>query len=284
MSEPDTFAPVAGEAVIDGVRLETSWIGPRPEEGRALGPHAPPALVFLHEGLGSVSMWRDFPARLARASGCGALVWSRQGYGKSDPVPLPRPLSYMHDEAFNVLGKLLDHYGISRAVLVGHSDGASIAAIYAGGVDDHRVRGLILMAPHFFVEDVSVASIAEARTAFETTDLRDRLSRHHGSNVDCAFRGWNGAWLDPGFRRWDITEYLPYIRVPMLIIQGEDDEYGTARQLDAAMEDCQCPVETVLLSECGHAPFRDQPQATLDAAADFLARLAAIDSAPVGGG
>ena len=259
---------------ISGVRLEYAWVGPKP--GR--GADARPTLVFLHEGLGCVSMWRDFPERLSEQTGCGALVFSRQGYGASDPVALPRPVSFMHDEAFKVLGPVLDHFRITRAVLVGHSDGASIAAIYAGGVEDGRVRGLVLMAPHFFIEDIGIESIAKARTAYETTDLRARLARHHGDNVDCAFWGWNGAWLDPDFRDWDITEYLGSIRVPMLIIQGEADEYGSARQLEVGSQECHGPVETLLLPECGHSPFHDQPEATLAAATQFIESLSAVDT------
>lgn len=259
---------------ISGARLEYAWHGPKPGGGGDAGP----TLVFLHEGLGCVSMWRDFPERLSERTGCGALVFSRRGYGKSDPVDLPRPVSFMHDEAFQVLGPVLDHFGISRAILVGHSDGASIAAIYAGGVIDERVHGLILMAPHFFIEDVCIDSIAKAKEAYETTDLRARLARHHGDNVDCAFRGWNGAWLDPQFRHWDIREYLPNIRVPVLIIQGETDEYGTARQLEVGSALCSGPVETLLLPDCGHSPFRDRPEATLAAATGFLESLIAGDT------
>jgi len=260
-----------GHMRIAGVKLEYAWTGPEPGKGS----DARPTLVFLHEGLGCVTMWRDFPRRLGEATGCGALVYSRQGYGKSDPVPLPRPLSFMHDEAFEVLGPILDHFSIERAVLVGHSDGASIAAIYAGGVEDPRVGGLVLMAPHFFIENICIESIEKAKTAYETTDLRDKLARHHGENVDCAFRGWNDAWLDPRVRDWDITEYLPRIRVPTLIVQGESDEYGTARQLEVASEQSGGPVDTLLLPECGHSPFRDQPEATLAAARDSIANLIA---------
>jgi len=274
MPEANTVETRTGHAEIGGARLEYSWIGPQP--GR--GAQARPTLVLLHEGLGCVSMWRDFPERLSEATGCGALIFSRRGYGTSDPAPLPRPLSYMHDEAFSVLGPVLDHFAIERAILVGHSDGASIAAIYAGGVADHRVRGLVLLAPHFIVEDICVKSIAEAKTAYETTDLRDRLARHHGDNVDCAFRGWNRVWLESDFRTWDIREYLPYIRVPMLIVQGQNDEYGTARQIEVAREECYSPVEAVLLPDCGHAPFRDRPAATLIAARDFILSLIAIET------
>lgn len=262
--------PRRGTMRIGGAELEYAWFGPQPGER--------PTLVLLHEGLGCVAMWRGFPQALSEATGCGVLVYSRQGYGGSSPVPLPRPLSYMHDEAFNVVGRILDDRNITRAILVGHSDGASIAAIYAGGVADARVRALVLMAPHFFVEDVSVESIAEARTAYETGDLRARLERHHGANVDCAFRGWNEAWLDPGFRAWDITEYLPSIRVPVLIVQGESDEYGTTAQPRAAEQECMCPVEVALLPDCGHAPFRDQSEKTLAAVAGFVTHVIALEN------
>ncbi len=254
-----------GELIVDGVSLEYAWV--HPTRNRHL------ALVLLHEGLGCVSMWRDFPDRLAAATGCGALVYSRQGYGRSDPVPLPRPVSYMHDEAFGALHGVLEQAGIAQAVLVGHSDGASIAAIHAGGLQDKRIRGLVLMAPHFFVEDCSIESIEAARAAYEQGDLRARLERHHGDNVDCAFRGWNGAWLNPDFREWNIEEYLPDIRAPVLVIQGEDDEYGTVAQVDAVRVKCGGETETLMLPGCGHSPQRDRPDETLEAIAGFVARL-----------
>jgi pimeloyl-ACP methyl ester carboxylesterase len=208
---------------IHGVSLETRWVGPRPTEA--------PTIVMLHEGLGSVAQWGDFPERLVQATGCGAFLYSRAGYGGSDPVAVPRPLSYMHDEALNTLPDLLDAIGFERGILLGHSDGASIATIYAGGVQDHRVRGLVLIAPHFFVEDISVASIAAAKRAYEAGPLRERLARYHGDNVDTTFWGWNRAWLDPAFARWDIRDFIGYIRVPMLIVQGSDDQYGTVAQI-----------------------------------------------------
>ena len=206
-------------------RLEYRMIGPRPDEA--------PTLVLLHEGLGCVGLWGDFPDKLAKATGCGVFAYSRAGYGQSSPVKLPRPLSYMHDEARAVVPKLLDAIGFRRGLLIGHSDGASIAAIYAGTHQDHRVGGLVLIAPHFFTEDPGIASIEEARRAYENTDLRAKLARWH-KDPDNAFRGWNDAWLDPDFRKWDITEPLAYIRVPMLIVQGEDDQYGTVAQIEAA--------------------------------------------------
>jgi pimeloyl-ACP methyl ester carboxylesterase len=227
---------------------------------------------MLHEGLGSAGLWGDFPERLAAATGAGVFVYSRAGYGRSSPVSLPRPLTYMHDEALAVLPKLLDTIGFRRGLLVGHSDGASIATIYAGSVQDHRVRGLALMAPHFFVEDVGLAAIAQAREAYETTDLREKLKRWH-TDVDNAFRGWNGAWLDPGFRNWDISEMLAYIRVPVLIVQGEDDQYGTERQIEVAQEECYCPVETALLPNVRHSPHKDDPESALAFIAGFVNRL-----------
>jgi pimeloyl-ACP methyl ester carboxylesterase len=245
-------------------RLEYRMIGPRPA--------AAPTVVMLHEGLGSAGQWGDFPERLAAATGAGAFVYSRAGYGRSSPVPLPRPLSYMHDEALEILPKLLDTIGFRRGLLVGHSDGASIATIYAGSVQDHRVRGLALIAPHFFVEDVGVAAIAQAHEAYETTDLREKLMRWHG-DVDNAFRGWNNAWLDPEFRKWDISEMLAYIRVPILIVQGEDDQYGTERQIAVAQEECYCPVEATLLPNVRHSPHKEAPEVTLAVVAGFVNRL-----------
>jgi pimeloyl-ACP methyl ester carboxylesterase len=249
---------------IDGQRLEYRMIGPRPSEA--------PTLVLLHEGLGSVAMWNSFPDQLAAATGCGVFAWSRAGYGKSNPVSLPRPISYMEDEALKVLPKVLSAIGFRRGLLVGHSDGASIATIYAGSIQDHRVRGLVLMAPHFFVEDVSVASIAEAKRAYAETDLRERLAKYH-ADVDNAFRGWNDAWLDPAFRDWDITEPLAYIRVPILIIQGEQDQYGTTRQIEVAQEECYCPVEVALLRNARHSPWREAADETHDAVAEFADRI-----------
>src|SRR5216684_7723404 len=183
--------------------LEYRMIGPAPDDA--------PTIVMLHEGLGCVALWGDFPDRLAAATGAGVLVYSRAGYGASTTVTLPRPLDYMHIEALDTLPRLLDQIGFRRGLLLGHSDGASIAAIYAGGVQDHRVRGLVLIAPHFIVENVSIASIAEAKRAYDTGDLRTRLARWH-RHVDVAFRGWNDAWLDPGFRAWNISDALAYIR------------------------------------------------------------------------
>ena len=253
-------------------------IGPQHLEYRMIGPRpaAAPTIVMLHEGLGCVGLWNDFPDKLQKTTGAGVFVYSRGGYGQSSPITLPRPLTYMHDEAREVLPALLDAIGFRRGLLLGHSDGASIAAIYAGTHQDHRVGGLVLIAPHFFTEDEGIASIAEARKAYETGDLRQRLSRWH-KDVDNAFKGWNGAWLDPDFRKWDITEQLAYIRVPILIVQGEGDQYGTVKQIEAAERECYCPVEVALLPGAKHSPQREAPEATLKAIADFVACVLRIN-------
>src|SRR5882672_251634 len=244
--------------------LEYRMICPAPNEA--------PTIVMLHEGLGSVGLWADFPDRLQAAIGAGVCVYSRAGYGASTPVDLPRPLDYMHIEALEILPKLLDEIGFRRGLLLGHSDGASIAAIYAGGVQDHRIRGVAMIAPHFVVEDISVTSIAEIKQAYENTNLRSKLMRWH-RDVDNAFYGWNAAWLDPKFRDWDISEYLAYIRVPVAILQGADDEYGTIRQIEIAQEECYCPVEVTMVAGAGHSPYREAPEATLNAISEFAERI-----------
>jgi pimeloyl-ACP methyl ester carboxylesterase len=248
---------------VDGVRLEARWIGPAREET--------PTLVFLHEGLGSASLWRDFPDRLARETGCGALIYSRAGYGKSDPVPLPRPIRFMHDEAV-VLPRVLAASGVRDSILIGHSDGASIALIHAGSAPAPGLRGLILEAPHVFAEPNGLASIATIGEAFRTTDLRARLERHHGANVDVAFHGWNDVWLHPDFRAWNLEEFLPRIAVPILILQGVNDEYGTWRQVEAIVRQAGAPVEALAL-DCGHSPHRERPERSLEAMARFVGRL-----------
>lgn len=227
-------------------------------------------LVFLHEGLGCLAMWRDFPRQLARLTGCRALVYSRAGYGGSAPCPLPRPLTFMHDEGLRVLPKILTQARIDKAVLVGHSDGASIALINAGGMADRRIQGLILMAPHVFVEELTLASIREAKSAFENAGLRERLARYHGDNVDCAFLGWNQAWLDEAFIDWNLEAYLPKVEVPVLLIQGEDDNYGTIRQLEKIKDRLPGGAELALLRDCGHSPFRDSPTEVMRVITGFL--------------
>ena len=269
-------------------QLEYEWY--RPSSAAA------PTLVFLHEGLGCVAMWRDFPERLAAQTGCGALVYSRAGYGKSDPIELPRPVSFMHEEALQTLPLVLDAFSIRETIVVGHSDGGSIAIVHAGGTRDPRVCGLILEAPHVFVEEVGLESIRAiagdyrgegagrmpanrpqdagapvgAPGAGAPVFLRQRLARYHGAQVDQTFWGWNDVWLNPDFRSWNIEEYLPEIRVPVLLIQGADDQYGTREQIRRIEAGSSGRVRTVLLTNCGHSPHLDQPERTIEAMKEFV--------------
>jgi pimeloyl-ACP methyl ester carboxylesterase len=245
-----------------GKRLETLWIGPR-VTGRA-------TIVMLHEGLGSMALWKDFPQRLAAQTGCGVLVYSRYGHGNSDRLMEKRGVDFMHHEGEVVLREVLDRLEIRKPILLGHSDGASISIIFAGKYPD-AARGLILEAPHVFVEDLTIASIEQAKVAYETTDLRDRLGRYH-RNVDATFWGWNNIWLDPKFRAWNIEKYLAAIRCPMVCIQGEDDEYGTVAQVKAIQEVAP-ETEIVMLAECRHSPHRDQAEKTLEVMVEFVAKV-----------
>ena len=255
--------PDSGFLTVGPHSLEYRMIGPRPAEA--------PTLVLLHEGLGCVGLWGDFPDRLQKATGCGVFVYSRAGYGQSSPVARPWPLSFMHTQARETLPALLDSIGFKSGLLVGHSDGASIATIYAGSHQDHRVRALVLIAPHFIVEGVTIAAIAEMRKAYDSADLRARLARWH-ADVDATVHGWSDVWLKGDFRKWDLTEFLAYIRVPVLIVQGEDDHYGTVKQIEIAQQECSCPVEVALLPDAKHSPQREAPEATLKVVAEFVRR------------
>ena len=244
---------------IDGVRLETRLI---------LGDAAKPWLVFLHEGLGSVSLWRDFPDKLARRTGARALIYSRRGYGRSDPLAEPRAPDFMHREALDVLPALLAQFQIERPVLIGHSDGASIALVYAADAAPDPT-GVVLMAPHVFVESISVESIARVRNAYEDGQLRARLERHH-AHVDDAFLGWADIWMDPRFRAWTLRDEIARLTCPTLLIQGEDDDYGTLAQIDAIADRAPGPVSKLVLPGCGHVPQRDRPIEVLDAIVRFI--------------
>ncbi len=252
-----------------GHRLEYRQLHPEQFPGPATDP--PPTLVFLHEGLGSVALWKNFPASVVAATGCPALVYSRHGYGKSDNLDAPRAVDYMHREALEVLPEVLDRLRIGTPILIGHSDGASIALIYAG-CGKHSVRGLVAMAPHVFVEDMTVASIAEAKTAFRDTGLAAKLGRYH-DDVASTFRGWSDIWLHPDFRRWNIEAYLAPIAIPLLLIQGEDDQYGSIAQIKAIERQVSGPVETLMLPDCAHSPHLAQKEATVAAVAGFVAGL-----------
>ena len=258
---------------VAGRRLECAWLGPAPSPD----PDGPPTLVFLHEGLGCIALWRDFPAKLVQATGLGGLVYSRFGYGGSDPCALPRPITYMHDEGLEVLPALLAAAGIGRAILVGHSDGASIALIYAGGTPAKGLAGMILEAPHVFMEDRNVNAIRAMRETYDTTDLRARMAKYHGDNVDCAFRGWSEPWLGAGFNTWNLEKYLPGVcadgPVPTLVIEGADDEYGTIAQCRAIEQGIGPQATTLFLPGCGHAPHQQMPGRILAAMAGHIQRM-----------
>jgi pimeloyl-ACP methyl ester carboxylesterase len=249
--------------VAGGHRLEYTRIG--------AGGGDRGTLVLLHEGLGSIAMWRDFPERLAEAARTSVVVYSRYSYGDSDALDASRTVRYMHDEALVTLPQFLDALSIERPLLVGHSDGGSIALIHAGG-SGRAVAGVVAIAAHVIVEDISVASIAAARDAYRNSDLRSKLARYH-ADVDGAFWGWNDIWLDPPFRAWNIEEYLPRIACPVLAIQGEDDEYGTMDQLARIARGAR-DAELVRLDNCRHSPHRDRPDALLAAIARFVERVA----------
>ena len=261
-----------GFLTIADKRLETTCFGPRPQEA--------PTIVLLHEGLGCVELWRDFPEKLAEMTGYGVFVFSRAGYGKSDPCELPRPLDYMEREAKDVLPKVLDAIGFEHGFLLGHSDGATIAATYAGLVPDYRVRAVAMMAPHFFTEEVGLNSIAAAKVQFETGDLRNKLAKYH-KDVECAFRGWNDAWLHPDFKSWNVSEVIDHLRIPALVIQGREDEYGTLAQVEEVEDRAYSPVDVVIIEDCGHSPHLDQSDKTLAALVDFAMRLQRIENEAV---
>lgn len=241
-----------------GHRIEYAWLGPAPDVA--------PTIVMLHEGLGSVAMWRDFPKAVQERTGLGVCVYSRWGYGKSEPChDHPQPIDYQHQEARRGLPDLMNGLGIDRPILLGHSDGASVALIYAGEGTSPKPLGVIAMAPHVFVEPETTAAIAKARVAYETEGLRQALAKYH-DDVDSAFYTWNLAWLMPEFiRDWNLETFVDTIDCPVTVIQGVDDEYGTARQYDSIRAHHPGPTEIVILPDCGHSPHRDQRQATLDA-------------------
>ena len=251
------------DVLVDGKRLETMWIQPNAA--------ASETIVMLHEGLGSIALWKDFPHRLAARTGCRVLVYSRYGHGNSAKLTEKRPVDFMHHEGEVVLPQLLDKLDIEQPILLGHSDGGSIALIFAGRYPG-RVRALILEAPHVFVEDLSVTSIAAAKVAYLTTNFRNKLGIYH-DDVDATFWGWNDIWLEPRFRSWNIEHYLETISCPVLCIQGEQDEYGTPAQVKAIAANI-AGSQVIMLPNCAHSPHLDQRDATLETMAEFVASIA----------
>lgn len=256
--------------------METVTVGTTRLEYRRLPSAHPrkgrPSIVFLHEGLGSVSMWRDFPQRVADATGCEAVVYSRPGYGRSDPEPRPRTVRYLHEQGLEVLPTVLAALGLERPILFGHSDGGSIALLCAGATAV-PLAGLIVMAPHIMVEDVTIAGIRAAVEAARTSDMEQRLARHHSAtNAPAVFPAWHRIWLDPAFRDFNIEDCLSRIACPVLAIQGEDDEYATMAQIDGIAAQAG-DVELLKLADCRHSPHKDQAQAVIDVVAEFVERV-----------
>lgn len=258
--------------IAGGKSLEYACWGPAPSKA--------PTIVLLHEGLGSVALWRDVPERLVAATGLGVVAYSRSGYGRSETTTLPRPLDYQTREATDVVGDVLDALGVKQTILMGHSDGATIAAIYAGSVSDMRVRGLILIAPHFFTEADGLAAIVAAGKAYELGDLRAKLAKYH-TDVDVAFWGWHDAWTHPGFAAWNVADVIDHWRIPVLGIQGRDDPYGTLAQINEIDTRIYSPFEAVILDSCGHAPHLECPDQTDAAISEFCARLTRLEQAEV---
>lgn len=248
-------------AKVDGHRIEYQWIGENPEGV---------PMVFLHEGLGSIELWRDFPPAVVAATGSAGLVYSRYGNGWSDPLSEPRRPDYMHVEALEVLPALIDRLVGSPPLLVGHSDGASIAVIYAGS--GYPVEGLVLLAPHVFVEDCSVAAIEAIRGDFLATDLAEKMAKYHRDPA-ATFWGWNDIWLSPQFRDWNIEAFLTTVSCPLVLVQGEEDDYGTSAQLDAIETGAAGPVERVMVAEARHSPHLSHMDPVVSAIAGFVAGL-----------
>ena len=245
-----------------GERIEAVWVGP--------GPGEAPTLIFLHEGLGCVALWRDIPERLAEITGCGALVYSRRGYGASAACRLPRPIDFMHHEGRQVLPGIIDQCGIGRHVLIGHSDGGSIALINAGSRPAPGLAGVVTLAAHVFCETVTRDAIREANQRYLTGDLKKRLAVYHGKNTDCAFRGWCDTWLHPDFNLWNIEEFLPVIAVPVLAIQGKQDPYGTVAQVNAIEAKCGSRAVVQLVGDCGHAPHMEKRDLVLKRICEYV--------------
>ena len=244
--------------------IESVWYGPPPENA--------PTLIFLHEGLGSVSMWKDFPQELSRITGCGALSYSRLGYGQSEKCELPRQLNFMHKEGLEVLPSIITQFRIQNYILVGHSDGASIGLIHAGSDYADKLLGMINEAPHVFSESLTISSIKKLRENYNSGNLRVKLEKYH-NDIDMTFNGWADVWLNDEFTDWNIESYLSRIKVPQLIIQGNDDEYGTSAQVEAIVSQSAGSVKTCFFNNCGHSPHSDQKSKTLEVMNEFVRNL-----------
>ncbi len=267
MTQSTWTLPHSGWLQVDAAHLEYAIYGPPPSQA--------PTIVLLHEGLGSVSHWKDFPTNLAKETSCGVFVYSRSGYGQSSPAVLPRPLNYMSLEAVNVLPKILNTIEFRSGFLLGHSDGASISAIHAGELKDERVKGVILIAPHFFAEPRGLESILDIKLSYEAGKFGEKFNRYH-KNPDNAFSGWANAWLDPKFKNWDISNCLDNIRVPVLAIQGRDDEYGSLDQIEEIKSRLNSLVRIEILDECGHSPHKKYPKLVLNLISKFVTAVTAF--------
>ena len=249
---------------IGSRKIEAQWHNP--------GITNRPTLVFMHEGLGCARMWKDFPKRVSDSTGCPSFTFSRFGYGNSDPCSLPWKINFMHTQALNLLPQILKQAGIKKYILIGHSDGGSIGIIFSGSTNTKGLKGLITLAAHVFCEQCSVDSIKQAKKNYEQKDLKKALQKYHGSNTDNAFRGWNNAWLNPNFMNWNIEKYLKKIKVPMLAVQGKDDQYGTDKQI-APIESQVNSIGSFLLDNCRHSPHLDQPEAVLKIMTKFIHQI-----------
>lgn len=247
----------------DGTMLECKSFGPENLED--------PTLIFLHEGIGCVDLWKDFPQQLSQATGLRSISYSRAGYGRSSSVSLPRPVSYMHNEALVVLPEVLEKLEIKDAILFGHSDGASISLIHAGGCPDSAVRAMIIEAPHVVIEELTLRSIADLSERYERGDLRSRLERYHGANVDCAFHGFVDTWLVPAHAAsWSILDFVAHVQIPTLVLQGANDQFGTSKQLDLIKKTMPGSVDMVVIPECGHHPHFESQQFVLERSQRFV--------------
>lgn len=249
---------------LDSKKIEIQWYRKGKKEF--------PTLIFLHEGLGCTRMWKNFPEVVSRATGCPALVFSRFGYGHSDPCPIPWKINFMHKEALKILPDILRKTQIKSYILIGHSDGGSISLIFAGSPCSKGLKGLITMAAHVFCEQITVDCIRQAKKNYEHRDLKKGLEKYHGKNTENTFRGWNDAWLDPNFMNWNIEKYLHRIHVPMLAIQGKEDQYGTIQQIESIKIHVK-QVQSYLIDDCRHSPHLEQPETVLNYITQFILRI-----------